>query len=92
MNMENIKYKEHKMIPHNKPSIGPEESQAMAEVISTGWIAPGEKVRQFEQAFAEYVGAKYAVAVNSGTAALFVAMKAIDMYGYGRIKPTIRGY
>jgi perosamine synthetase len=75
------------MIPHNKPSIGLEESAAIAEVIASGWIAPGEKVKQFEQAFAAYVGAKYAIAVNSGTAALFVAMKAIDMYGDARI-PT----
>jgi perosamine synthetase len=65
------------MIPHNKPSIGPEESEAIAEVIASGWIAPGEKVRQFEQAFADYVGAKYAVAVNSGTAALTIALKIL---------------
>lgn len=67
------------MIPHNKPSIGLEESQAIVEVISSGWIAPGEKVKQFEQAFAAYVGAKHAVAVSSGTAALTVALKALDM-------------
>lgn len=67
------------MIPHNKPTIGPEESEAISEVIQSGWIAKGEKVAQFEQAFAEYVGAKYAVAVNSGTAALTIALKAMGM-------------
>jgi dTDP-4-amino-4,6-dideoxygalactose transaminase len=69
------------MIPHNKPSIGPEESQAIAEVISSGWIAHGEKVKQFEQAFADYVGAKHAVAVNSGTAALYIALKILNNNG-----------
>jgi perosamine synthetase len=66
------------MIPHNKPSIGPEESQAIAEVIASGWIASGEKVKQFEQDFADYVGVKYAIAVNSGTAALYIALKDIN--------------
>ena len=67
------------MIPHNKPSIGPEESQTIAEVIASGWIAPGEKVKQFEQVFADYVGAKHAVAVNSGTAALYMALKILEI-------------
>lgn len=66
------------MIPHNKPTIGPEESQAVADVIASGWIAKGAKVAEFEQAFAEYVGAKYAIAVNSGTAALTVALYALE--------------
>jgi perosamine synthetase len=65
------------MIPHNKPSLGIEESQAIAEVIRGGWIAPGEKVKRFEQAFADYAGAKYAVAVNSGTAALRIALNIL---------------
>jgi dTDP-4-amino-4,6-dideoxygalactose transaminase len=65
------------MIPHNKPSIGIEESQAIAETIASGWIARSRKVTQFEQAFAAYVGAKHAVAVNSGTAALFIALKVL---------------
>lgn len=67
------------MIPHNKPSIGIEESRAMAEVIASGWVAPGEKVKQFEQIFADFVGVKYAVAVNSGTAALFITLKILSM-------------
>lgn len=62
------------MIPHNKPSLGQEEISAIQEVIQSGWIAKGEKVAEFEQAFAEYVGAKYAIAVNSGTAALYIAL------------------
>jgi perosamine synthetase len=67
------------MIPHNKPSISIEESEAIAEVIQSGWIAPGEKVKQFEKVFADYVGARYAIAVNSGTAALTVALKTLHI-------------
>jgi perosamine synthetase len=66
------------MIPHNKPSIGLEESAAVSEVIASGWIAPGEKVKQFEQVFADYVGAKYVIAVNSGTAALTIALHILE--------------
>jgi perosamine synthetase len=66
------------MIPHSIPSIGVEESQAIAEAINSGWIASGEKVNEFERVFAEYVGAKYAIAVNSGTSALMVALKVIN--------------
>jgi perosamine synthetase len=78
------------MIPHNRPSTGPEESQAIADVISSGWIASGEKVKQFEQAFADCVGAKYAIAVNSGTAALLIALHILgfDHQGYNIILPT----
>lgn len=67
------------MIPHNRPSLGQEEITAVQEVISSGWIASGEKVKQFEQAFADYVGAKHAIAVNSGTAALYIALEILDM-------------
>jgi len=67
------------MIPHNKPSIGSEESQAIAKVIASGWVAPGAKVAEFEQAFADYIKAKYAIAVNSGTAASYIALKALSI-------------
>jgi perosamine synthetase len=72
------------MIPHNKPSLDNQESEAIAEVIASGWIAKGKKVAQFEREFAEYVGTEHAIAVNSGTAALYIALKilGIDHQGY----------
>ncbi len=64
------------MIPIAKPLIGEEEINAVTEVLRSGTIAEGQKVKDFETAFAEYVGTSYAVAVNSGTAALHVALLA----------------
>lgn len=64
------------MIPIAKPLVGVEERGAVDGVIESGFIAEGEVVRDFESAFADYVGVKHAVAVNSGTAALHVALLA----------------
>jgi len=64
-------------IPHSKPTLGNEETRAVAEVIRSGNIAQGEKVAEFEQAVAEYIGRQYAVAVSSGFAALHLALLAL---------------
>ncbi len=64
------------MIPIAKPLIDDKEINAVTEVLRSGTIAEGQKVKDFETAFAEYVGTSYAVAVNSGTAALHVALLA----------------
>ena len=57
-----------------KPIIGEEEIENVVEVLKSGMIAKGPKVAEFEEKFAKWVGAKYAVATNSGTAALHVAL------------------
>lgn len=64
------------MIPIAKPFIGTDEINAVTEVIKSGVIAEGPKVKEFEQAFAKYIGVEHAVAVNSGTAALHAALLA----------------
>lgn len=64
------------MIPIAKPIIGEEEKKAVLEVLDSGIIAQGKRVQEFEEKFAEYCGTKYGVAVNSGTAALHVALMA----------------
>jgi len=64
------------MIPIAKPLIGDEEIDAVAAVLRSGLIAEGERVREFETKFAEYIGVEHAVAVNSGTSALFAALLA----------------
>ena len=61
-------------VPIAKPIIGDEEIENVVEVLKSGMIAQGPKVEEFEQKFAEWVGAKYGIAVNSGTAALHVAL------------------
>lgn len=65
-----------KNIPVANPYIREEEAKAVYEVARSGWLSSGDTVREFESAFAEYVGAKYAVAVNNGTAALHLALIA----------------
>jgi dTDP-4-amino-4,6-dideoxygalactose transaminase len=64
-------------IPFHVPAIGGEEIRAVAETLESGWLTSGTKVKRFEDDFAEYVGSKHAVAVNSGTAALHLALDAI---------------
>ncbi|MFI5088949.1 MAG: DegT/DnrJ/EryC1/StrS family aminotransferase [Terriglobales bacterium] len=63
-----------KMIPVARPCFGQEEEQAVLEALRSGWVSQGPKVAEFEKRFAEYVGARYAVAVSSCTTALHLAM------------------
>ena len=62
------------MIPIAKPYLTEEEAQAAYDTILTGWITQGPKVQEFEEKFAAYTGAKYAVAVSNCTTALHLAM------------------
>jgi dTDP-4-amino-4,6-dideoxygalactose transaminase len=63
-----------KVIPVIRPFLGPEEAEAAAQAISSGWIAQGPRVAEFEAAFAAATGTGHAVAVSSCTAALHLAM------------------
>jgi perosamine synthetase len=64
------------MISMASVHIDDESIQAIVDVLKSGQIAQGPKVEEFEKAFAAYIGTKYAVAVNSGTAALHAALMA----------------
>ena len=64
------------MIAIANPSLGDDEIQAVRDTLRAGTLAQGPRVAQFEAAFAAYIGTKYAIAVNSGTAALHVALLA----------------
>lgn len=63
-------------VPFHRPSIGDREIAAVSEVLQSGWITTGERTAEFERRFAEYLGASHAVAVNSCTAALHIALAA----------------
>jgi perosamine synthetase len=67
------------MIPYGKQSIDKDDIKAVVEVLSSDWLTTGPKVPEFESAIAKYVGAKFAVAVCNGTAALHAAMFALDI-------------
>ncbi|MGB9713430.1 MAG: DegT/DnrJ/EryC1/StrS family aminotransferase [Candidatus Bathyarchaeales archaeon] len=71
------------MIPINAPQIGEEEIEAVTKVLKSGilthGLGAGPMVKQFETEFANFVKAKYAVAVNSGTAALHSALMAVGV-------------
>jgi perosamine synthetase len=62
------------MIPVMRPWLGAEEAAAAAEAVSSGWIAQGPRVAEFEQAFASAIGTGHAVAVSSCTTALHLAL------------------
>ena len=64
------------MIPIAKPTIGEEEIRSVMNVLRSGVIAQGPKVKEFEENFSNYIGNNFGIATNSGTAALHVAMLA----------------
>lgn len=68
------------MIPHNRPTIGKEEIEAVVKALSDLELTTGAKVREFEERFSEYIGL-HSVATSSGTSALHLALIAV---GVGR--------
>lgn len=69
------------VIPIFRPAMGQEEIDAVAEVIKSGWIGLGPKTEEFENRFARFVNAKYAIGLNSATAALHLSLLVL---GVGR--------
>jgi dTDP-4-amino-4,6-dideoxygalactose transaminase len=66
-------------IQFHRPSIGTEEMAAVQEVLESKWLTTGPATHKFEREFAEYLGAKHALAVNSGTAALQLAISLLEL-------------
>ena len=66
-------------VPFSKPSIGPEEERELLEVLRSGWLTSASKSMEFERRFADRVGADFALAVNSGTAGLHLALEAFGV-------------
>mgnify|MGYP001397709363 CR=1 FL=1 len=67
------------MIPHSRPSIDQEEIRAVTAVLQSGHLAQGAVVERFERGMAAYFGVVGGVAVNSGTMALEVALRVLDI-------------
>ena len=68
------------MIPVNEPLILEKEIEYVNEALRTGWISSeGKFIKEFEQKFARYVNRKYGIAVDNGTNALILALRALDI-------------
>lgn len=67
------------LLPFSPPAIGDEEIAEVVSVLRSGWIATGPRTRLFERRFAEFLGAPSALALNSGTAALHLALAALGV-------------
>ncbi len=66
-------------ISYHVPSIGEEEIREVEATLRSGWLTTGPRTAQFEKEFASYVGSPHAIAVNSGTAGLHVALAALGI-------------
>ena len=68
------------MIAHNKPTLGKQEQQAVSKVLESGYIAQGLEVERFENEFCDFLGLpqRHAVALSSGTSALFMALWSLN--------------
>jgi len=67
------------VIPYGRQNITDEDIQIVIETLKSDFLTQGPKIAEFEKAFAEYVGAKYAVALANGTAALHLCAMALDV-------------
>ncbi len=70
---------ERPFINFHRPCIGDEEIEEVVACIRSGWLTTGSRARRFEEDFKNYIGAKFAVAMNSCTAALHLALEAIGL-------------
>ena len=68
--------KREKFLPYAMPLIDEDDINEVVETLKSGWVAKGPRTLEFEKQFAEYVGAKHAIAMNSATAALHIALVA----------------
>jgi dTDP-4-amino-4,6-dideoxygalactose transaminase len=74
-----VEHVEGSMIPISKPLIGPEEKAAVEEVMASGMLAQGPRVAAFEEAFADFMDVKHAIAVASGTEAIRLGLLALGV-------------
>ena len=66
-------------LPFSQPDIEQAEIDEVVDALRSGWITTGPKTKEFERRFAEYVGARHAIAVNSCTAAMHLALEAVGL-------------
>ena len=77
--MPELSSKRKTMLSFQPPAVGEEEIQAVAQTIRSGWLTTAENAAELERRFAEYAGAKHALAVSSGTAAMHLSLVALGI-------------
>src|SRR5688572_2879811 len=79
-----------KTVPFQRPHLGEEEITEVVETLRSGWLTTGPKVKKFEKNFAAAINVRFAVAVNSCTAALHLAVEALELCaGQAVLVPTM---
>mgnify|MGYP001586565589 CR=1 FL=1 len=76
-------------IAHSRPTLDDHDARAVTKVVRSGWLAQGARVEAFERKMAAFVGVRGGVAVNSGTAALKLALLAIGVKSYQQVKTML---
>jgi dTDP-4-amino-4,6-dideoxygalactose transaminase len=84
--------KKRKFIDVFRPVIYEDSIEAAVKTLRSGWIGRGPKIQEFEKKFSRYIGAKYCVAVNSGTSAIHLALKCINLPEKSKIMTSPTNY
>ncbi len=66
-------------IPYATQDVSEEDVEEVVKAVKSGWLTTGPRVKEFEEALCTFIGCKHAIAVNSGTAALNIAVKALEL-------------
>ena len=77
--MQRTRTRRQTLLGFQPPAIGDEEVEAVVATLRSGWIASGPRAGELEERFADYVGARHAVSLASGTAALHLALVALEV-------------
>uniref|UniRef100_UPI0040473F63 DegT/DnrJ/EryC1/StrS family aminotransferase n=1 Tax=Vibrio anguillarum TaxID=55601 RepID=UPI0040473F63 len=79
-------------IPYSKPILDEDEIQEVVETLRSGWLTTGPKVAQFEADFRSFVGSNYALAVNSATSGLHLALESIGVGPGDKVITTVHTF
>ncbi|MCK4614323.1 MAG: DegT/DnrJ/EryC1/StrS family aminotransferase [Thermoplasmata archaeon] len=77
------------MIPLFRPSLGEEELNSIKKTFESGWVGLGPRTKEFEDAFARYIGTKHAVGVASATDGLHIILKSFGVEGSEVLTPSL---
>lgn len=79
-------------IPYSRPVLDEEEINEVVDTLKSGWLTTGPKVAQFEKDFCQFIGCDYALAVNSATAGLHLALEALGVGPGDKVITTVHTF